>query len=99
MVCWFVSLEGLPIQLPTIPINAGIFCFFGGFALLRAIIQTIKVGSCPDAKKLQSFIGEMVRLLILIQATVVAIASPLLAVILLLAWIASSWLSKYFYSS
>ncbi|MHC4999003.1 MAG: UbiA family prenyltransferase [Planctomycetota bacterium] len=99
MICWFVSMPALPIQLPMLPIDTGVLCFIGCIALFQAITRAVKVGSCPDAKKLQSFIGEMVRLLILIQATVVAIASPLLAVILLLAWIASSWLSKYFYSS
>ena len=99
MICWFVSLAALPIQLPGVPIGAGAVCFFGGMALLRAVSQTAKVSRYPDAKKLQNFIGEMVRVLILIQATIVGIVSPFLGAMLFLVWIASSWLSKYFYSS
>ncbi|MFZ9011529.1 MAG: UbiA family prenyltransferase [Anaerohalosphaeraceae bacterium] len=92
MVCWFVSL-------PALPIDRAVICIFGGIALLGAVIQTIKVGGCPDVKERQHFIGGMVRVLILIQATIVCIASPPLAVILLIAWVASNRLSNYFYSS
>ena len=92
MICWFLSL-------PALTIDATFICFFGGIALLRAISQTAKVGRCPDAKTLQKFIGEMVRMLILIQATMISIANPFLGAVFLLMWIASNWLSRYFYSS
>lgn len=99
MICWFVTLPALPIQMPMIPIDAGVVCIIGGIALLRAILNTAKVGRFPEAKKLQHFVGEMVRVLILIQATMVSLANPFLGAMLLIAWIASNWLSKYFYSS
>lgn len=92
MICWFSVLL---IMFD----NAGAVWFMGGLALVRAVWQTAKVSSYPDAKGLQRYIGEMVRMLILIQATVVGVASPSFCAILLAVWIVSQTLSKWFYSS